>query len=597
MILQSLTDYYQRLVDEQSPGVASFGFEAKEIPFLIVLDQNGNFVNLRDTRDENNKRGRKFIVPQGEKKTSGIKANLLWDTPAYVLGKYIPDEKKDRNKQQKQEQNVQKQHRAFVERFNKKFPPSFQNEGINAVRKFLDKNDFEKLYAHPKWQDVEKTNGNLSFILETKQNLVCQDEDVIMQINSSSGNEQDDENICLVTGKRDTTAILHTAIKGVWGAQTSGANIVSFNQDAFCSFGKWEAQGLNAPVGSKAQFAYTTALNTLLAKGSRQRMQVGDASTVFWAKEKHPIEQEILDLFADPGKDSGKDNTEAVRSLISSVKTGVYPPEDDLPFYMLGLSPNAARIAIRFWYEGTVKDFKQKVCDHFQDIEIEHSHNEPEYLSLFRLLVCTAVDGKADNIQPNLAGEFMQSILKGTPYPRSLLPAVLRRIKAEQAKKSPDGRVYQNVTYPRASLIKGILARNARFYLQKEKEVGVSLDRENINIGYRLGRLFAVLERVQQAALGDINATIRDRFYGAASTNPVTVFPRLMKLKNYHLPKIESKGRVVNLEKEISEILSEVASFPAHLSLEDQGRFAIGYYHERNEFFKKHDKKEGGEEK
>jgi CRISPR-associated protein Csd1 len=417
-----------------------------------------------------------------------------------------------------------------------------------------------------------------------------------MQINSSSGNEQDDENICLVTGKRDTTAILHTAIKGVWGAQTSGANIVSFNQDAFCSFGKWEAQGLNAPVGSKAQFAYTTALNTLLAKGSRQRMQVGDASTVFWAKEKHPIEQEILDLFADPGKDSGKDNTEAVRSLISSVKTGVYPPEDDLPFYMLGLSPNAARIAIRFWYEGTVKDFKQKVCDHFQDIAIEHSHNEPEYLSLFRLLVCTAVDGKADNIQPNLAGEFMQSILKGTPYPRSLLPAVLRRIKAEQAKKSPDGRVYQNVTYPRASLIKGILARNARFYLQKEKEVGVSLDRENINIGYRLGRLFAVLERVQQAALGDINATIRDRFYGAASTNPVTVFPRLMKLKNYHLPKIESKGRVVNLEKEISEILSEVVSFPAHLSLEDQGRFAIGYYHERNEFFKKHEKKEGGEE-
>ena len=325
-------------------------------------------------------------------------------------------------------------------------------------------------------------------------------------------------------------------------------------------------------------------------------MQVGDASTVFWAKEKHPIEQEVLSLFADPGKDSGRDNTEAVRSLITSVKTGVYPPEDDLPFYMLGLSPNAARIAVRFWYEGTVKDFKQKICDHFHDVEIEHGPKEPEYLSLFRLLVCMAVDGKADNIQPNLAGEFMQSILKGTPYPRSLLPAVLRRIKAEQSKRSPDGRVIQNVTYPRASLVKGILVRNARFYLQKEKEVGVSLDRENMNIGYRLGRLFAVLERVQQSALGDINATIRDRFYGAASTNPVTVFPRLMKLKNFHLPKIENKGRVVNLEKEISEILAEVASFPAHLSLEDQGRFAIGYYHQRNDFFTKRDKKEGGQE-
>jgi CRISPR-associated protein Csd1 len=326
-------------------------------------------------------------------------------------------------------------------------------------------------------------------------------------------------------------------------------------------------------------------------------MQVGDASTVFWAKEKHSIEQEVLSLFAEPDKETGKDNTEAVRSLITSVKTGVYPPEDELPFYMLGLSPNAARISVRFWYEGTVKDFKRKICDHFEDILIEHGPKESDYLSLFRLLVCTAVDSKADNIQPNLAGEFMQSILKGAPYPRSLLPAVLRRIKAEQSKRSPDGRVLQNVTYPRASLIKGVLVRNARYYLQKEKEVGVSLDRENGNIGYRLGRLFAVLERVQQSALGDINATIRDRFYGAASTNPVTVFPRLMKLKNYHLSKMENKGRVVNLEKEISEILKEVTSFPTHLLLEDQGRFAIGYYHERNDFFTKHEKKEeGGQE-
>lgn len=596
MILQTLVYYYQRLVDEQSIEVAPLGFEAKEIPFLIVLDRDGNFVSLRDTRDDNNKKGRRFIVPQGEKKTSGIKANLLWDTPAYVLGKYIYDEKQDTSKRKRHEQNVPKQHRAFVERFNETFPKDFHNNGIYAIRKFLEKNNFESLYAHHKWQDVEKTNGNLTFILEMKQNLICQDESVMAQINSLSDDDKDvDTWTCMVTGERDIPAVLHTAIKGVWGAQTSGANIVSFNQDAFCSFGKWKAQGLNAPVGSRAQFAYTTSLNTLLAKGSRQRVQVGDASTVFWTKEKHSIEQEVLSLFADPGKDSGKDNTEAVRSLISSIKTGVYPPEDDLPFYMLGLSPNAARIAVRFWYDGTVKEFKQKVCEHFQDIEIEHGPREPEYLSLFRLLVCTAVDGKADNIQPNLAGDLMQSILKGAPYPRSLLPAVLRRIKAEQSKRSSDGRVLQNVTYPRASLIKGMLVRNARFYLQKEKEVGVSLDRGNMNIGYRLGRLFAVLERVQQSALGDINATIRDRFYGAASTNPVTVFPRLMKLKNFHLPKIENKGRVVNLEKEISEILSEVITFPAHLSLEDQGRFAIGYYHERNDFFTKHDKKEGGE--
>jgi CRISPR-associated protein Csd1 len=596
MILQSLANYYHRLVDEQSVEVASLGFETKAIPFLIVLNNNGNFVNLRDTRDDDNKRGRKFIVPQAEKKTSGIKANLLWDSPAYVLGKYIPNEKKEISKQKRQEQNVPKQHEAFIERFNKTFPASFQNDGINAIRRFFEKGDFPSIYAHPRWQEVEKINGNLSFILETTTGLISQDDAVMRQIMSSSDAVLSDTQACLVTGGDDVPAILHTAIKGVWGTQTSGANIVSFNQDAFCSFGKWKNQGLNAPVGSKAQFAYTTALNTLLTKGSRQRMQVGDASTVFWAKEKHPIEQEVLGLFAEPDKKTGKDNTEYVRSLITSVKTGVYPPEDELPFYMLGLSPNAARISVRFWYEGTVKDFKRKICDHFEDILIEHGPKQSDYLSLFRLLVCTAVDGKADNIQPNLAGEFMQSILKGTPYPRSLLPAVLRRIKAEQSKRSPDGRVLQNVTYPRASLIKGVLVRNARYYLQKEKEVGVSLDRENGNIGYRLGRLFAVLERVQQSALGDINATIRDRFYGAASTNPVTVFPRLMKLKNYHISKIENKGRVVNLEKEISEILKEVTAFPTYLSLEDQGRFAIGYYHERNDFFTKHDKKEGGQE-
>jgi CRISPR-associated protein Csd1 len=247
---------------------------------------------------------------------------------------------------------------------------------------------------------------------------------------------------------------------------------------------------------------------------------------------------------------------------------------------------------VRFWLEGSIKDFKQRICQHFEDIAIVHGPNEADYLSLFRLLVSTATEGKADNIQPNLGGDMMRAILNGTPYPRTLLNAVIRRIKAEQSKRGSDGRVLPNVTHARAALIKGILVRNARFNHSKSKEVSVSLDKENSNVGYRLGRLFAVLERTQQAAQGDLNATIRDRFYGAASTTPVSVFPRLLKLKNHHLAKLDNKGQAVSLEREIGSILDGITTFPNHLSLDDQGRFAIGYYHQRQDFFTKHSKEE-----
>ena len=384
--------------------------------------------------------------------------------------------------------------------------------------------------------------------------------------------------ICLVSGSPDTPARLHTAIKGVWGAQSSGANIVSFNLDAFKSFGK--EQGYNATVGVKSEFAYTTALNTLLAKGSLQRIQVGDASTVFWAERKHDIEDWFADIFGEPAKGDSEQDNAAIKALFKAPAIGATPVFDDNTiFYVLGLSPNASRIAIRFWYAGTVAAVEGHIRQHFKDISIERAPHHPEYLSLFRLLVSTALQSKSDNIQPNLAGDFMRAILAGTPYPTTLLSSAIRRIKAER-----------EVTYPRASLIKAILARNARFYETNPKEeVGMSLDTSNTNTGYRLGRLFAVLEKIQEEASPGINATIRDRFYGSASSVPVAVFSHLMKLKNHHIAKLESKGRAVNLEKIIGEIVDDIKDFPSHLSLDDQGRFAIGYYHQRQDFFKKKD--------
>jgi CRISPR-associated protein Csd1 len=318
----------------------------------------------------------------------------------------------------------------------------------------------------------------------------------------------------------------------------------------------------------------------MLTKGSRHRIQVGDASTVFWAEKKHELEDWFADIFGEPAKGDSEQDNATIKALFKAPETGAKPVLDDsTKFYVLGLSPNASRIAIRFWYAGTVAEVEENIRQHFKDIAIEHAPHYPSYLSLFRLLVSTALQGKSDNIQPNLTGDFMRAILAGTPYPATLLSSAVRRIRAEH-----------EITYPRASLIKAVLIRNARFYKTKQtKEVGMSLDTSNTNTGYRLGRLFAVLEKVQEEASPGINATIRDRFYGSASSVPVTVFPHLMKLKNHHIAKLESKGRAVNLEKIIGEIVDDIKDFPGHLSLDDQGRFAVGYYHQRQDFFKKKD--------
>jgi len=552
------------------------GFERKEIPFVIEIDAQGNPVQIEDTREGEGKqkRARTFLVPQGEKKTSGVVANLLWDNAEYVLGVDARE----------RPQRVEKQHRSFVDKIKSLPTPVQADAGVRAVLCFLtgasadvplqDAGSRFRHVAGEKWNDIATTNPNLTFRLRGDVGLVCQRgaiEDAIKM-------EQDVESengLCLVTGDADKIERLHTAIKGVWGTQQSGANIVSFNLDAFNSYGK--TQGANAPIGTRTAFGYTTALNHLLRKDSPQRLQVGDTSVVFWAGKDVKLETDVVNIFGEPPKDDPDRNVNAVKSLYNAIKNGLLENDEGCAqFFVLGLAPNAARIAIRFWIRGTLADMAGRIRQHFDDLAIERSQRDPPYLSLFRLLVSVAVQGKADNIPPNLGGELMRSVLADLPYPATLLAAAVRRMRAEHT-----------VTYARAALIKACINRAARYSNSDMKEeLPMSLDKDNDNVGYRLGRLFAVLEKIQEEANRDINATIRDRYYGAASSTPVTVFSTLLKLKNHHLSKLANRGRVVNLEKCVGEIMDGIGDFPAQLALADQGRFAVGYYHQRQDFFR-----------
>lgn len=579
MILQALHRLYERRASADDPArrLAPIGFEPKEIPFILELERDGRLIQIRDTRTIEGKKkiARTELVPQSVKKTSGVAANLLWDTAQYVLG--LVTESKGRSAKP---ERIAEQHAAFRSRIAGLPAEVRDDPGVRAVLNFLnflDTLDRQALMQLPEWEEIRTSNPLLTFQLAGDHDLVCQRPAVrtawLQELTAAEA-----DGLCLVTGEAAAIERLHSAVKGVWGAQTSGANIVSFNLDAFNSYGK--AQGANAPVGRPAAAMYTTALNSLLARGSRQRVQIGDASTVFWAEERTALEDDFAVVFGDPPKDDPSRGADRVQALYESFRSGKYaqPADARNRFYVLGLAPNAARIAVRFWHVDTVAGLSDRIAQHFGDLAIAHAPHEPDAPSLFRLLAACAVQGKADNIPPSLGGDVARAILTGSPYPGTWLQAAIRRSRAEQ-----------NVGYLRAAAIKACLNRSIRHRASGEKELTVSLDTQNPSIAYRLGRLFAALEKIQEEASPGLNATIRERYYGAASSAPLTVFTTLLRLKNHHLAKIASRGRVINLERLLGEILAGIDDFPAQLPLAEQGRFAIGYYHQRQAFYGKTD--------
>lgn len=572
MILRALNDYYQRLVADPDQDVPRPGFNEARISFSLVLDREGNLLEVHDLREQKGKKllPRMVQAPQAVKRSVNIAPNFLWDNTGYVLGA------DDKDNPERAAQAFQ----AFKELAHQ-LGDGLEDEGVRAVRAFLDGWDPTKAEELEFWPDM--ASQNLVFRLDGQRGFVHESQAVQKAwVRHWMQEEAGERGQCLVTGDDVPLARLHPAIKGAWGAQTSGANLVSFNLDAFTSYGK--EQSYNAPVSAEAAFAYTTVLNRLLSPDSRQKIQIGDASVVFWSRDDSPVE-ELLGLALGGAKAEDEALNQRLHEFLEAVRGGVSfaDLDPDNPFYILGLSPNASRLSVRFWHVSTVGDMQKRLGEHLRDLEIAHlSDKQIQHPPAWMLVKETAAQGKGENIPPLLAGELARAILTGQPYPRILLTAVVSRIRADK-----------QVSYLRAALIKAYLSRQYRLSEPFRKdprnmEVTVSLDTQSNNPAYRLGRLFAVLEDLQRAALPGIKATIRDKYLSSASSAPRASFPYLLRNAQNHyntLRKQEGKGGLAGFfDKLVGDVTNGIdaqAGFPPNLNMEEQGLFFLGYYHQK----------------
>ena len=569
-VLASLVRAYERL-----PDAPAFGYSMERIGFLVSLNADGSPAGQPiDFREGDGKRkaARARPVPQPAKRTSGVAPSFLWDKTSYALGVAAGEGRR-----------TARQHNAFVET-HRKLLVSNQDEGLQALLRFLQSWSPEHFLSRA-WPE-EMKDQNIVFALESERlnNICIHDRPAARALWAKLGASGDKrEAACLVSGERGPIARLHPAIKGVLGAQTSGASIVSFNLNAFTSYG--HEQGENAPVSEAAAFAYTTALNYFLEKDSGHRMQIGDASTVFWADATDfKASEEAEGFFAALlGGDLVDESIQAkkVAAVLHAVREGrpITDFRPDLPqgvrFFVLGLAPNAARLSVRFYLEDDFGAIASRFLAHVARMQIEPPPRD-ERPSIWRLLIETAAQRKSENVSPNLAGEWLRAILTGASYPLTLLSTLLMRLRADH-----------HVNGLRAAMLKSVLIRNFAM------EVPVSLDIENRDLGYLLGRLFAAYEYAQtQAHGGSVSATIRDQYYGTASTTPRAVFPLLQRKATHHLSRLrkDKPGLAINLDRRIGEIFELAdpgALIVPTLSVHRQALFAIGYYHQRNEFYRR----------
>ncbi len=571
MILQKLVHYYDRAGD-----LAPEGWEWKRIPYVIEIRADGSLIQITSLRTGVKSSDVKAsLVPKAENR-QGTKAyekpNLLWDHYGFVLGHAKSSDPKDLLA-------AQRQHEHFVNRIDALIAAGRDDTGLLAVANFLHGPALEVVRADPLWAECAKVAGcNFTFRLAGDEVLVVQRDAVRALVGNkpgvNAGSPSSNLARCLVTGELTSIQPLHFPIAGVCEKPAPMAAVNDGVSPAYSSFGK--SQGFNFPVGEAAVFKYTTALNRLLQPGSGQKLSLHKTVVVFWSQsEEDSAFEDAFGNFFNDQHDDPDAHTAQVRALLGAVHSGRFGgTAGERRFFVLGLAPNAARISIRFWHAAPLAEVGERIQRWFDELDIVRGPKDPAYPSLFRLLTAIALQSKADNIPPNLGGDVMRAILSGTPFPALWLNAAVQRCRAEQ-----------RVTHLRAAAIKACLLRGHP--LSPQEDPKAMLDRDNPNAAYRLGRLFAVLEKIQEEANPGLNATIRERYYGAASSTPVAVFTTLLRLKNHHLAKLTNRGRATNFEKLIGEITGGISDFPLHLPLPEQGRFALGYYHQRQDLFTK----------
>ena len=576
MILQALVKQYENL--ERQGKVSGLGWCQAKVSYELDLSKNGDVLGVTSRKIEE-MRGKKtvwapasLIVPEMVTRSSGVSANFLCDNSKYMLG---IDVQGTNQRVIDCFQATREKHRSVLK--------NAQGEIARAILAYFEKWDPQKAEQHPvireNWEKLTE-GGNLIFSVEGQE--AQEDEEIRMCWEQYR--EQDDgerKGLCLVTGRKTEISRIHKVIKGVPGAQSSGAALVSFNAPAFESYGK--EQSYNAPVGKYAEFAYTTALNYLLTQRD-YTFSLGDAMVVYWAESgKEEYQKCFFDILRPT-----KDNQKKLKDIFDSLKedTKVYLENAEMDpeqkFYILALAPNAARLSVRFFYMNSFGKILQNIAEHYERLSIvKPAWAEQDYLGI-RDMLNETMNQKSKDKTPisNMSSLVLQAILSGSRYPASLYTDTLIRIRAENGK----------ITWGRAAIIKAYLNRN---YGWKKGERFMGLKEECTDTAYVLGRLFSLLEAIQKEANPSITTTIRHRYFNSACATPASVFPVLIKLKNSHIKKLERDkgGAKIYYEKQLTDIMGRLEEFPKRLSLEQQGQFTLGYYHQQQKRYEKGEEK------
>lgn len=580
MILQALTKQYEVFANQEK--VSKPGWCNAKASYALDIDTDGSLLGITSLKEEKIS-GKKTAwvpqlieVPEMVARSSGVSANFLCDNSKYILG--IDSEGTGKRIRECFEATKEK-HRRILE--------TVDNEVAKAIINFFESWEPEKAREHPelvdKWDDIT-AGGNLIF--QVGSEYAQKNLEIKQAWERIRENEKGDviEGICLVTGKRTEISRIHNTIKGIQGAQSSGAALVSFDKRAYESYGK--KQSYNAPVGKYATFAYTTALNYLISQRDYVII-LGDTTIVFWAEDGEEIYQKtFLDCI-----ESKEDNQELIKGVFIKLQKGraieiegnkINPNQK---FYILGLAPNAARLSVRFFYQDSFGNILSNLQKHYKRMEIVRpTWDNWEYLGVWRMLMETTNQKSKDKKpHPNMAASVLEAILSNRRYPESLYNNTLIRIRAEQGK----------ITRGRAAIVKAHLIRNYENQWIKEGTF-VGLNEACNDTAYILGREFAVLEAIQEEANHNISTTIKDRYFNSACATPAAVFPILFKLTNSHIQKLENKKFKIHYEKMLTELQGkievkegQVNAYPRRLSLMEQGMFILGYYHQVQKRFEK----------